>query len=549
MTESNKDIIYIDIDDDITGIIAKVNDSKHKIVALVLPKRATVMQSVINMKLLKKACDEKRKLLVLITSEVNLMSLAGAVGIRTAKTLQSKPTIPDSPVEVQDDELLEDNVPNDTELEPGTTIDLSKSVGELAGLSVADETIDIDNEPVSKTNPKKVNKNSKKVKIPDFGRFRNRFFIGGLIGIGLAVLLILMLVVMPTAKITIKTDTQTAGADLGFVINTSATSADIASKTIQGTLKQVQKTDTQTTAATGKKDIGVRASGSATLTNCSNSPVSVPIGTAISANGLSFITQEAISLDSGNFTGGGTCKTSGSHVGTVSVVAQNSGTQYNVDAQTYAVAGSTTVKASGTAMVGGTSNMVTVISQQDVDIAKAKIVDNKNSANSELLKKLQNDKLFVINESFTTSPPTVTISPSIGDQASTVNVTSSVLYTMLGVKEDDLKQLINENVKSKIDIKKQAIQDYGLNKAIFAVSDFSDPKKINLSLQTTVTTGAKIDEESVKKQVAGLKKGDINQILGSQPGVKEVTVKYSPFWVNRTPKKISKITVIIQKIN
>ena len=56
-----KDTIYIDVDDEITAIIDKVITSKHKIVALVLPKRAVVLQSIVNMKLLKRTADEAKK--------------------------------------------------------------------------------------------------------------------------------------------------------------------------------------------------------------------------------------------------------------------------------------------------------------------------------------------------------------------------------------------------------------------------------------------------------------------------------------------------------
>ena len=50
-----KDTIYVDKEDEITSVIDSVLSSKEKVVALVLPKKAEVFQSVINMKLLKKA--------------------------------------------------------------------------------------------------------------------------------------------------------------------------------------------------------------------------------------------------------------------------------------------------------------------------------------------------------------------------------------------------------------------------------------------------------------------------------------------------------------
>ena len=46
MADKSKDVIYIDIDDEITSIIDKVRASDGKILALVLPKRASVFQEV-----------------------------------------------------------------------------------------------------------------------------------------------------------------------------------------------------------------------------------------------------------------------------------------------------------------------------------------------------------------------------------------------------------------------------------------------------------------------------------------------------------------------
>ena len=107
MATTGKDVIYIDIDDEITAIIDKLRTSEARIVALVLPKRATVFQSSVNMKLLKKAADESKKRLVLITSEANLMPLASSIGLYVAKNLQSKPEIPLSPGLAATDETID----------------------------------------------------------------------------------------------------------------------------------------------------------------------------------------------------------------------------------------------------------------------------------------------------------------------------------------------------------------------------------------------------------------------------------------------------------
>src|SRR3954463_11361384 len=128
MASPDQDTIYIDIDDEITGIIDKLKGSKGKVVALVLPKRAAVFQSIVNMKLLKRAADGSDKHLVLITSEAGLLPLAGAAGVHVAKTLTSKPEIPASPQQIDD---TEETVQED-ETTPTEEVDPSQTVGQLA---------------------------------------------------------------------------------------------------------------------------------------------------------------------------------------------------------------------------------------------------------------------------------------------------------------------------------------------------------------------------------------------------------------------------------
>ena len=44
----NKDVIYIEPEDDITDIISRIKSSKQKVVALVPPKKLGIMRSAVN---------------------------------------------------------------------------------------------------------------------------------------------------------------------------------------------------------------------------------------------------------------------------------------------------------------------------------------------------------------------------------------------------------------------------------------------------------------------------------------------------------------------
>ncbi|HET7827321.1 MAG TPA: hypothetical protein VFK97_00440, partial [Candidatus Saccharimonadales bacterium] len=153
-----KEVIYIDVDDEITSIIDKVENAKEKVVALVLPKRAASLQSIVNMKLLKRSADQVDKSPVLITSEAALLPLAGAAGLYVSKNLQSPPEVPHAPAGAAmpkaDDASVEtlDTADSVDEEDLPSKIDYaSGSVGALSASHEAEnpETIPLDDEDVA----------------------------------------------------------------------------------------------------------------------------------------------------------------------------------------------------------------------------------------------------------------------------------------------------------------------------------------------------------------------------------------------------------------
>ncbi|OYW84132.1 hypothetical protein B7Z17_04575, partial [Candidatus Saccharibacteria bacterium 32-49-10] len=104
----NKDVIYIDVEDDITTIVGKIKASKEKIIALVPPNRVGLLQSAVSMRLLQRTAEQANKRLVLISSSPSLTSLAAAAKIPVARNLQSKPELIDVPVlKVDDDDIID----------------------------------------------------------------------------------------------------------------------------------------------------------------------------------------------------------------------------------------------------------------------------------------------------------------------------------------------------------------------------------------------------------------------------------------------------------
>lgn len=553
MPSPAKDTIYIDIDDEITAVIEKVHNSPSKVLALVLPKRATVFQSVVNMKLLKRTADQAKKNVVLITSEASLMPLAGAVGMHVAKTLQSKPTIPAAPA--ASDALVSVDEADVEELDD-TPLDSTASVGTLAGLP-DEETIEVDNDDEEdSTGPaaaaaagaaKPKTPLNKKLKVPNFEQFRTRLFLGIGIAVALIVFWIFATFVWPKATVTIKTDTTDVTSNVAITTSPSITDVDADKKRVPGILKEYKKTDSQKAPATGQKDVGTKASGKVTFTtqtNCASPVNPISAGTSVSSGNFAFVTGEAAAFSPTGFNGG-KCTWS---TGATDVTAQNAGDSYNLSARDYAVSGRVDVAGKGTAMSGGTSKVIKVVSQQDIDNLKQKIIDGINgSANQELVGQLKTDGYFPLTDTFATKDPVVVPSPAADSEADEVSVNVTITFTMVGANEDGVKQILEADIKQHIDATKQNILDNGLAAATIRIDNKDAKGNVSFTLQTIAKAGVEQNEADIKQAIAGKKKGEVQTILQSRPGVKEVQIQTSPFWVYKVPKKDSKITLVFEQ--
>ncbi len=548
-TNLTKDVIYIDVDDEITAIIDKVQASDKKIVALVLPKRATVLQSIVNMKLLKRSADDAKKNLVLITAEAGLMPLAGNVGFHVAKSLNSKPEVPDAP-----EHPSESTVADMAEDEDDPSIDAHKTVGELSGAPETEETLELDDEADLSTDgsPVKAGKLGKhrKFKIPNFNKFRILLVLGVLGVFLLGSFAYAAVAVLPKAKITIKTDSEAVNSSVVLTLKTgSDTKLDAAGAVVPAQVQEVRKTLTQDAPATGQQNNGDKATGSIVMTgkDCSGPsytpPPDVPTGTGVSTGGNTYIMQKKATFSPDSFSGGCLYYKSDS----IGIIAQTGGTKFNTAAgAAFTVGGRADLTAAGSA-TGGTDNIVKVITQADIDGAKQKITEQDTKPiQQELSSALIGRGLHPLDVTFSIGNPETKLSAEANSPADSVTVTQTITYTMLGAKQDDLEKVIEADVDKKIDTKKQSILSHGLTDAFFSLQGLA-ADGASVSMQATAVAGPELNVATIKQQVAGKKAGDAQELISANPGVTDVAVDYSPFWVSSIPKNTAKITVVIEQ--
>lgn len=547
MASPGKDTLYIEAEDEITAVIEKVVNTKNKIVAVVLPKHATVFQSQVNLKLLKKASVSANKNIVLITSDSAILAIAGVAGVHVAKTPTSKPVIPS---------VIDSS-------SGAESIALEEFSGTITGVAPDQPQTTDDNESIEldNTDPSTeadgslvVVKKKKLVKIPDFSSFRLRLAlgIGGLVT--LIVLWFIGFVILPKATITVNTDVSTSSVDTTINAKVGTAELDLEQRIIPATKVQIEKIDSVFVAATGEKNIGNKATGIMTLTNCikDDEKKIIPAGTSFSSGSITFVTADAITLEAAVYAGGSCISGDFPAYGAkkdADVIAAESGEASNLTARAYnsSISG---IQAYGSGMTGGTTQKIKIVSAEDVDKAVQQLSGtSKNQALTELQQQLRTDNKRPILETVTTSTPVTVASPAIGSEAADTKVTTTVTYGLLGVVEDDLSKILDALVQKNLQDQPINIRDNGINAITFGLSKAQNEADTVLTMQTVATIGPDINLEELKKNSAGKKRGDIEKQIEAIDGVRSVSVEYSPFWVTTTPKKADKITIVFVEKN
>jgi hypothetical protein len=532
----NKDVIYIDVEDDITNIVSKIKDSKARIVALVPPKRVGILQSAVNMRLLNRAAENAEKRIVLITGDQALSGLAAAARIPVAKTLQSRPEIAEIPAIDVDDG---DDVIDGSEIPVGELADRATPKARNKADDAIDAAIAEDEKPTKPAKPAKP-AGKGKPKVPDFNVFRKKLvLIGG--GIVLFVLFMVWAIwFAPHATVVITAKTTTSTVDKSVTLKQDG-KVDAANNTIKS-LRQEQKKELSVDfTPTGKKKVGEKASGTMHLvrTSVSSLTLIIPAGTSFSSGDYTFVSTEPASLSGTSIGPGGVIQS----VATVKVQATQVGSEYNLSSRSYSsnVSG---FSAAGTAMSGGSSREVTVVSADDVAKAKVKLDAQKDTSLQSAVKALFPSSSIVINESYQEARSNPTPSVAVDHEASgTVQLKTTVTASMQGIDRSDMKQFLEDTLKKEIGSKKnQKIYNDGSNEVKFAqYSERNNAVQVRLTANAKI--GPEIDEHKVKEQVKGRNYGDVQSSLESIEGVQDVDTKFSPFWVRTVPNNDKHISI------
>ena len=533
----NKDVIYIKEGDDLANIISKIENAARRIVALVPPKEAEILENLENVEKIAESGKKVEKVIVFITENEEIIKVAAKAHVLVTKDLQTAPAYP------KEEESSAPSEQDDAkESEPSDKEDDKKSEKEAKKIEVKDEK-DIEEK-----------KEAKEKKETAFSQFMKKYkwmvIAGGMLIVVMIVFLIWAFVIAPSVTVTVEVKTTKNN----FSENITFTSKLEEENTSEGKFfLDEKKKDTvleESVTATGKKNTGEKATGEVVVSAYFKEKGSKEFGsgTSFTISGLNYLADEKFSVgwDGKDATACDNDATEMIEKGClvserVKVTAEEAGTKYNINASKtgWKESSGTISVASDSEMSGGTDKTITVVQESDIEKIKEKILKNATN-NQETLFESIGDSSLIIDSTYTQEITNVVATPAVGEEVKegvkpTVKITlTAKVYALDEVK---IEEFITSKAKLEEGYKIYSINDPFIENFMEATTGYVG------KLKTSYTTGAKITENEIVEKILGKGIGDTMHDLKNIEGVSNVKIDTSYPWVNSVPNDTNKVFV------
>lgn len=545
----DRDTLYLDNDEEITSVVDKLKGSDHVAIDLVIPKEALLLQSVVNLKILKKQAEGLNKEIVIVTQDKVGKKLAEQVGIPVIEKPGQEPKV----VRMTEGEDLarvaavgagaiainnskeakaaiteDDEVPIEMKENANSLIEPTAEVVTPSAPVQLDVEEDIASDKIK--DPTKA-KSKKSIKLKAIGIATGFVALSLFIG---------AYIYIPMANITLALAAEKKKVDFNFTADKKATSVDTATGTIPAREISVDVEKAQKYPATGKKNVGTKATGTVTVSNKSGTAKTIVSGSRLQTGSLIFRTNTNITIPGASVDINGVLK-SGSISG-VGVAADQPGDQYNISPSSFTFPGleapySTLITASSSdKFSGGSTKEVTFVTQTDINTAKEDMKKQiETEAQKLVLEKTERDERYLEGAIKITEVSAESSIPANGE-ATEFELKAKSNAKALVFKDEDLKKLAETTLGDQIGSGKEIVDSESMTaSAEFVEADF-DKGTVTGRLAGEAYVATKIDQEKLKIDLTGESDAKAQEELTAIDGVVSVEIKHFPSFYKRMPR-------------
>lgn len=584
--------LYLEPDEEITSVIDRLREIEDEEVAIIVPRRAGILQSIINLKLLRYQAERMKKRISLVTTDKTGRNLASAVGLTVyqkmpegtevkesavkdpeapvvpikfkrrqtvvpEETQADEPTEPkpkaEPPVmethEVADEaepEVEEPATDEAEEVEPAEDVVAEKAVEET--ISPSDvamvEGADTPDQPKQGVTAKaKRMKRAVKFSKPDLSKVKKpKVGIGkkGLV-IGLIALLVLLgggaaaaTLVFPKAIVTVTPQTQSLTAEIPVTFSGRATSADTGQNVVPAKVIEVTVDAQVSSQATGSQTGGEKAQGAVVIVNQQSKNQTLVAKTRLAdPAGKIYRIQDRVVVPAGG-------------EASVNVVADDGGPDGNLPAGTRltipGLGGNTQITGRvDTPLTGGAAGTgAKTISAADVERAKTELAQQAAQDGLTQAKAKQAVGYKLDEQVAATTVLSSTVNPSQGSVADNFTISGPVKVSYFSYQEDALQQVLADDLAAKVPAGSELIADSV--KPTFVVGQQSADRLIGvMKVDAQTTQDTSVDQ--LKQEVSGKSSSDATQALRASGKASNVSISFFPFWLTGIPRDLNHIEI------
>lgn len=522
-------LIYLEAEEEITSVIEKIGIVSDKQITLVIPKGGNLIQSIVNLKLLKKHAAMAGKDITIVTSDPIGINLAQRAG------LTAQPRVATESGEPLELATIGGKIRQKKNTAPSPRIK-KYTLGAYK------------NKDSNKISAKKQRISSRDVKSKTVSLMPKKklFLVFTIILIVLAVAAGTAYWYLPKATITLVLKTETITNDVLVTISDSAATADNEKNVIPGEIYEVELAGETEKPATAEKDVGRKAQGTVTLYNTYQTTPRVLEPTRLeSGDGKIFRTLEKVTIPGYTDSGGGN-KAPGTV--TVAVEADQPGENYNIAAGKFKISVLPTevqkdiYAKSASAMVGGSSRMAKVVSGEDLEKAEAEL---RQSLVNKAVTEFSQDDLMIFPEGVAVTVLDYKPTPAKEEEAENFKLSLKVKLKFMAFKEDDIMAVAADDIENVLPADKFLVGREDEQVSFSIHEDKIDSGELQVYFHASKSFARAIDKDLLRQEIIGLSAAEISADLENREAIRDFKVDFWPFWVKKAPVKPNRIFVDI----
>ncbi|MBU0706491.1 hypothetical protein KJ657_00350 [Patescibacteria group bacterium] len=560
-------VVYIEIDEEVTAIYDRVKRAKQKDIFLVVPRKAILFQSVVNLRILKSKLEKDNKKLHLVTTDRIGIHLAQQADIPVYHNIeveeikapdQDTPKMRIEPIQARRNEILKDI--------PKRVMEKKITIGELIR---------------EYRDSKKKSKKGGSTELAGVYNYvrPNRRFLGFILAISLVLFLIITYIALPGATVYVKPKFDNIEYTVNITLadkrkNQTLLSRNephvVASEEIMTVTKQTKIFNT-----TSKLFDGVNAQGFIAIINNSDDEWPLKKETRFQTDdGLIFRIKEGVFVPPKTVNEAGV-EVPGTYTAAVEadpfdIYDHPIGERGNIGPGKFIIPGLSEFNRkllwgeSSGSMEGGITRYQQVVQKEDIEAAKKQIEDNLTlmaredlSTHIDEMNRLNHTNLVLLDDSryLKTKLQELRISDDLeGSLRDKFEIFAQIEAKGIAYDFDQLFSILKKELKTRthpdMQIRDESIQPESVSFEAVSEDEVLGQVKITATIKgiqeyvidSSLQAGLRFSNK-LKERIVGLTVEEAENYVGNLPEVDAVEIKLWPIWLSRIPRIADNIEV------